>query len=53
MIVDLETHRLIELLGDRTASTLAAWLQSHPEVQLMARDRSPEYARGIQGEGKT
>lgn len=47
LIVDLEQHRPIEVLSDRTAESVAAWLQRHPEVQFVARDRSTEYARGI------
>jgi transposase len=45
--VDLKRHRPIELLPDRSASTLAAWLQAHPRAQTIARDGSKEYARGI------
>lgn len=47
LIVDLEQHRPVELLSDRTAETVAAWLKRHPEIQIVTRDRSTEYARGI------
>lgn len=47
IIVDLEHHRVIDLLTDRTAETLAQWLRCHPGVKIVARDRSLEYARGI------
>jgi transposase len=46
LLVDLERHRPIDLLPDRTAETLAAWLQAHPSVTTLSRDRSTEYARG-------
>lgn len=48
IIVDLEAHRVVDLLPDRTASTLEQWLQLHPGIEIAARDRSTEYAAGIQ-----
>jgi transposase len=47
ILVDLERHRPIDLLPERDAATLASWLQQHPEVEIVARDRSTEYGRGI------
>lgn len=47
IVVDLEQHRLVDVLSDRTAEVLAAWLASHSSVTTIARDRSTEYARGI------
>lgn len=47
LLVDLERHKAIDLLPDRTATTLATWLRAHPGITIVARDRSTEYARGI------
>jgi transposase len=47
IVVDLERHRVVDLLSDRTAEILAVWLTQHPSVTTIARDRSGEYARGV------
>jgi len=47
VIADLEEHKIIDLLPDRTAPTLAAWLDQQPQIEIVSRDRATEYARGI------
>jgi transposase len=47
ILVDLEQRRVIDLLPDREAATLSAWLKAHPGVEVVSRDRSPTYAAGI------
>jgi transposase len=42
VIVNLETQRVIDLLPDRTAEILTEWLQAHPGIEVVARDRSTE-----------
>lgn len=44
ILVDLEARRVVELLPDRTGTTLAGWLHPRPKVGEMARDRSTEHA---------
>jgi len=47
ILVNLETHQPITLLPDRNAETLADWLKSHPGVEILSRDRSKTYRRGM------
>jgi hypothetical protein len=47
IVVDLEQRRVVDLLPDRTAATLAGWLRQRPGIEVVARDRSTGYASGI------
>jgi transposase len=47
MICDLERHHVIDLLPERTAPAVAQWLQAHPGVEIVCRDRRGLYAEGI------
>ena len=47
ILVNLETHRILDLLPDRSADTAATWMQAHPEIELVSRDRSKEFAAAV------
>jgi transposase len=47
IFVDLETHRVVDLLPDRSADSVAQWLAQHPGLTVVSRDRSDLYANGI------
>lgn len=44
ILVDLERHEVIDLLPDRRSETVKVWLQGHPEIEVISRDRASSYA---------
>lgn len=53
MLVDLERHKVVDLLPERSQESLVAWLKRHPGVETATRDRSNIYrealAKGVPG----
>jgi transposase len=47
MVVALDRRCPVDRLEDRTAETVAAWLQAHPEVTLVACERADASAAGV------
>ncbi len=45
IIVNHESNKVVDLLPDRAASTLSRWLKLHPNITIITRDRSFEYAK--------
>ena len=46
ILVNLDLHRVIDLLPDRAAESFSDWLKQHPEIVTISRDRSGLYAEG-------
>lgn len=47
IFIDLERGRPIDLLADRESKTVAEWLQNHPGIEIVTRDRASAYADAI------
>ena len=48
ILVDLEGRRVVDLLPEATAEAVETWLKEHPGVEIVSRDRGPEFIKGIQ-----
>lgn len=44
ILVDLERHRVLDLLPDREQPTVVAWLKAHTGIEIITRDRASAYA---------
>lgn len=47
VLIDAETRERIDVLPDRTADTLEAWLREHPGVGIVCRDGSGAYGEAV------
>ena len=45
VVVDLERRAVVNVLSDRSQTTMAAWLRGHPSVEVVSRDRCRLYAQ--------
>jgi transposase len=46
LIVDRERHHPSDVLPDANAETFAAWVQEHPGITIISRDRAGNFAEG-------
>jgi len=46
ILIDIETRRPVDMLAERSAESFRAWLDAHPGVEIICRDRGGCYAEG-------
>jgi transposase len=46
ILIDLEHHEAVDVLPESTSEALSDWLQAHPGVEIISRDRSTVYIEG-------
>lgn len=47
VIVDLERRSVVDILDDRSVASAAQWLERHPSVEIVSRDRCGLYAQAV------
>lgn len=47
IMVDIETHRVIDLLDSRDLNQVVQWLNSYPNLEVVSRDGSITYRKAI------
>jgi transposase len=46
ILVDSDLHRVTDLLAERSSESFSSWLQEHPGIVTISRDRCGLYAKG-------
>lgn len=50
-MVDIDTHRVVDLLASRDVEDVAEWLRSYPNIRIVSRDGSVSYKSAIEQAG--
>ena len=51
-MVDIDTHRVIDLLASREVEEVTGWLKSYPNLEVVSRDGSVSYKSAIEQAGR-
>ena len=47
VMVDLDTHRIIDIIDSREASKVEEWLKSYPCLEIISRDGAQTYSSAV------
>lgn len=48
VMVDIDTHRIIDIIDSRETKQVKEWLQTYPNLQVVSRDGAQSYASAVQ-----
>lgn len=51
-MVDIDTHRVIDLIASREVEDVSKWLKSYPNLEVVSRDGSISYKSAIEQAGR-
>ena len=51
IMVDIDTHRVVDLRASREVEDVAEWLRSYPNIRIVSRDGSVSYKSAIEQAG--
>lgn len=52
IMVDIDTHRVIDLISSRETADVTEWLKTYPNLEMVSRDGSVSYRNAIEAVGK-
>jgi len=47
ILIDMHTHRPVDVLADRESATVSAWFSERPSIEIVCRDRAGAYAEAV------
>lgn len=52
ILVNMQTGDVIDLLADKETASFECWINNHPQITLVSRDRSTDYSSAIANTGR-
>jgi transposase len=52
IVCDLERRRIADILPDREAATVEAWVSARPAIRVVSRDRGGGYGHAVRGDAE-
>lgn len=49
VMVDLESHKIIDMIASRDVNDVRKWLSEYPNVEIVSRDGTQLYASAVEG----